>query len=1253
MSIPAPGKSSTKRRGKQISFFAESTRTVRPNPARQRKNGMLHSEVNVSEGLAEPQQLPKATVPVAGVHCHPVAAPEVEMDQENLTKGGTVPPNWAASILIDRLPTKGGLNWQPANQGVSWSQNEAPFCAISRAASNVPRSFLNTLAQQESTTHLSQECLQRQQENKDSGSQLGLFGDAIKQMDEKAHLAKKPAKQPVHSLTELQKLQLQNPLQHQSQQNPLQHQNQSQQNTQQNPLQNQHQSQQNPLQHQHQHQSQQNPQQNQLQHQHQSQQNPLQHQSQQNPLQHQSQQNPLHYQHQSQQNPLVHQQQSHQNPLLHQHQTNKLHIRMHSAQHDLQQIRLQHQHQQNQRQYQQNQAQHQQAQLLHHQEQQQQQTGHEALIQHQFFQFPYGQRQKQDLPPNSVLNLFHQSRQPPLLPLYSHTTHPQATCQQHLFQQFFPHQQPPQSLGLHRIQTSQRPEESTHLIVSAPSQLQQSSDVQISKGIQGSTGGHNQEHPLCHIGSEFQAPLAKQTRCTLKEKKVKPCQIELQRRENESGTMESTCQHLSLTYGPELQKLLNMPKYQGAQNEHKLLEVDLPQSNSIQAHAQINEDNRSQREHEKSQVNQNSRICAQETSSEVDEAADSITESTRKGGTISGETTGLRSQQCLLIQNSTEAQVNDGEEGRKRMSEQSKVESTLSEAVSPGGRHDDSCLVPLVIPVSVPVRSANQKGDGESQKYLSSERDLPELKSIPLTTRKRRLSRGSGGGPSLQEVEHTRGQLNLTAKLKRRPRPEPLFIPPKPHNHVSVIAYPPGTLYQSNLRSPIRLPEYSVDRNFQPPPYTPPPILSPMREGSGLYFNAILSATTNSSQPVTPKSTPKFCLSRSNSADTSPPFLPLMNDATPASIEPRINIGGQFQAEIPELRDKSMAVLDVNHADLVFKPWESPKNRRLNQQIMEDLMTVACSDILPGGGTNQELALHCLHEAKGNILAALNMLLIKRNPRGRSKALINYHYAGSDKWTSREKVMFNKGLAAHKKDFFLVQKLVKTKTVAQCVEFYYTYKRQVKIGKNGTLIFGDTSPTDCKIVAEPSTVDRKDSLRRKTRTPLAPDSKNDLSEEVKEEVKEDTDEDEEEEAEDEDEEEEKEKEEYKPDHKKLIVTQAQEVHLRKNHDPTYRCNYRPRRPTTVAASRTSSRNERVQLGDTAKLGKQTQENIFPCKKCGKVFYKVKSRSAHMKSHSVQEKKQRELELKQRGPVEKELPKEHEECNDYSSYCQDI
>lgn len=102
--------------------------------------------------------------------------------------------------------------------------------------------------------------------------------------------------------------------------------------------------------------------------------------------------------------------------------------------------------------------------------------------------------------------------------------------------------------------------------------------------------------------------------------------------------------------------------------------------------------------------------------------------------------------------------------------------------------------------------------------------------------------------------------------------------------------------------------------------------------------------------------------------------------------------------------------------------------------------------------------------------------------------------AGADRWSAEEKHYFNKGMSAYCKDFILVQKLVRlftfarpswqvaiffsadserrvteshfpfqvqTKTVAQCVEFYYTYKKQVKIARNGILTYGPSnSPVD-------------------------------------------------------------------------------------------------------------------------------------------------------------------------------------------------
>uniref|UniRef100_A0A2D4LA21 C2H2-type domain-containing protein n=2 Tax=Micrurus spixii TaxID=129469 RepID=A0A2D4LA21_9SAUR len=48
---------------------------------------------------------------------------------------------------------------------------------------------------------------------------------------------------------------------------------------------------------------------------------------------------------------------------------------------------------------------------------------------------------------------------------------------------------------------------------------------------------------------------------------------------------------------------------------------------------------------------------------------------------------------------------------------------------------------------------------------------------------------------------------------------------------------------------------------------------------------------------------------------------------------------------------------------------------------------------------------------------------------------------------------------------------------------------------------------------------------------------------------------------------------------------------------------------------------------------QNQEEEFPCKKCGRIFYKVKSRSAHMKSHAEQEKKAAALKLREKEAAE--------------------
>ncbi|XP_029767270.1 ELM2 and SANT domain-containing protein 1 [Terrapene carolina triunguis] len=483
------------------------------------------------------------------------------------------------------------------------------------------------------------------------------------------------------------------------------------------------------------------------------------------------------------------------------------------------------------------------------------------------------------------------------------------------------------------------------------------------------------------------------------------------------------------------------------------------------------------------------------------------------------------------------------------------AKSVLEFASSPQASkrpREDSSLVPLIMPVSVPVKKfdlqaiGKEKGEeGKLQRVLANDRGLSERKPSVIVTR-RRSNRSSNMETSVQHEDAVPKEESegFSRKPKQRPRPEPLFIPPKAGTFIVPPVYSNITPYQSHLRSPVRLADHPSDRNFEPPPYTPPPILSPVREGSGLYFNAILSASGLSiPPPMTPKSTHRTLL-RSNSSEVTPPILSVMGEATPVSIEPRINVGSRFQAEIPVLQDRSLASADKHKADVVWQPWG---DLEINQTTQEN----------------------------------------------------------------------GKGL----------ERLIKTKTVAQCVEFYYTYKKQVKIGRNGTLIFGDIDATNEKSMKDEAEVDIKSSHRFAR---VLPPRKENYSEEHThvEEVSE--------------------KEEELDDRKSTVppkatqTLQANEVvneilisRTEESNAPGEASSRTVRKPKEAAVKpqKTSPpvqrrRRKPKPKPDTPSKA-QNQENTFPCKKCGRVFYKVKSRSAHMKSHAEQEKKAAALKQREK------------------------
>ncbi|XP_051008808.1 transcriptional-regulating factor 1 isoform X4 [Acomys russatus] len=529
---------------------------------------------------------------------------------------------------------------------------------------------------------------------------------------------------------------------------------------------------------------------------------------------------------------------------------------------------------------------------------------------------------------------------------------------------------------------------------------------------------------------------------------------------------------------------------------------------------------------------------------------------------------------------------------------------------------------------------------------------LKEFKSLPALNGHMRSHGGMRASPSLKQEIPRKHHPPVAAKVeeplktlpekkKFRHRPEPLFIPPPPSSYTpNPTSYSGATLYQSQLRSPRILGDHLLlDPAHELPPYTPPPMLSPVRQGSGLFSNVLISGHgpgVHPQLPLTPLTpTPRVLLCRSSSIDGNNVTVTPGPGEQTVDVEPRINIGLRFQAEIPELQDVSALAQDTHKATLVWKPWPELENQALQQQV-ENLLNFCCSSALPGGGTNSEFALHSLFEAKGDIMATLEMLLLRKPVRLKCHPLANYHYAGSDKWTSLERKLFNKALATYSKDFIFVQKMVKSKTVAQCVEYYYTWKKIVRLG-------------------------------RKHRTRLAEVIDDCMTSEEEEEAEEEEEDPEEDRKSIKEEESEVPKSPEPPPAPALAPTEGPPMQAVGQSSGSFicempncgadcRCHVTPFLPQVFSSRQALNGHARIHGGTNqvtktrgaVPSGKQkpggTQSGycsvksspshsttsgetdpttIFPCKECGKVFFKIKSRNAHMKTHRQQEEQQRQ------------------------------
>ncbi|XP_044284568.1 transcriptional-regulating factor 1 isoform X3 [Varanus komodoensis] len=536
-------------------------------------------------------------------------------------------------------------------------------------------------------------------------------------------------------------------------------------------------------------------------------------------------------------------------------------------------------------------------------------------------------------------------------------------------------------------------------------------------------------------------------------------------------------------------------------------------------------------------------------------------------------------------------------------------------------------FMPIVMPVSVPVKHlspdpSKQAADGSAalrDKPVSDD-EMPVL--MRMTYSPPRSPKADLNRKHQDNVTNSEEDFKLYQdKKKYRHRPEPLFIPPPSFNLSA--SHSGATLYQSQLRSPRILSDHLLDRIHEPPPYTPPPMLSPVRQGSGLFSNVITSShgTSHPQLPLTPLTpTPRVLLCRSNSVDGGTvPMTPGPGEQA-IDIEPRINIGSRFQAEIPELEDIATVGKEDHKATLVWQPWPDLEDK-LFQQRVTNFLNMCCSSVLSGGGTNLEYGLHSLFEAKGDILVALEMLLLLKPTRMKSHPLANYHYAGSDQWTPVEKKLFNKALSTYNKDFILVQKMVKSKTVAQCVEYYYTWKKLIHLGRKHRTRLAEvkddylTSGEDELEEEEQAEEDRKSVKEEEIDIQNSPDppliaavapinlpSLQSLTIAVTSftcEI---------------------------PDCGAIFSSrQALNGHARIHAGTNSGLKTRCGGPGTKQKS--SSQNDYCSLksspAHSTASGETDPPTIFPCKECGKTFFKIKSRNAHMKTHRQQEEQQRQ------------------------------
>ncbi|XP_059611188.1 uncharacterized protein LOC132258096 isoform X2 [Phlebotomus argentipes] len=313
--------------------------------------------------------------------------------------------------------------------------------------------------------------------------------------------------------------------------------------------------------------------------------------------------------------------------------------------------------------------------------------------------------------------------------------------------------------------------------------------------------------------------------------------------------------------------------------------------------------------------------------------------------------------------------------------------------------------------------------------------------------------------------------------------------------------------------------------------FTPSPILNPSRNATGIYF----------------------CLVKDGLQEEDDCLMSVSDDLECLLDSPRINIGSDFQAQVPDFMVKEEDVKVEEEDTQLWDPVVGSDERQLRRYI-----ELSKSSAVPLGSHSEEIALKTLLDTHGQVHTAILELL-------QSPAT-----AIHKRWTPQEIKLFLKGLETFRKDFYRISKEIPHKSTGDCIQLYYFWKKLcvdyklTHLQQNNQRRISHELNNNAPLVYGTDSHHTSSTLSHSTHTDIRPH----ICE--------------------------------MPDCSASFSSKAALHGHTKLH-----CMGRSVTVSSSASSSSSSSSSSI-------------KDDFPCKVCGKVFNKVKSRSAHMKSHRPQD-----------------------------------